>query len=198
MALTIKLRQGNKNVLPDSGIVQGEPLYASDTHELYVATGTTTRAPAVIDLVALDGLGGGGGAAIASDDLLYMYDVSESAASPRARSVTKADFKTALAIPEASTDEKVAVAEAATPGYLGTGADGVLRWGNALGVTAGSDNAYVTADISIEDEAQGDIIYRSSTGWTRLGAGTQGYLLKTNGASANPEWLGVIDGGSFA
>lgn len=36
--------------------------------------------------------------------------------------------------------------------------------------------------------AQGDILYRGATTWTRLGAGTSGQYLKTQGAGANPIW----------
>lgn len=36
--------------------------------------------------------------------------------------------------------------------------------------------------------AQGDILYRNATAWVRLGAGTSGDFLKTQGASANPVW----------
>lgn len=36
--------------------------------------------------------------------------------------------------------------------------------------------------------AQGDILYRGASTWTRLGAGTSGQFLKTNGAGANPAW----------
>ena len=36
--------------------------------------------------------------------------------------------------------------------------------------------------------AQGDILYRGASGWTRLPAGTSGLYLKTLGAGANPEW----------
>jgi hypothetical protein len=37
--------------------------------------------------------------------------------------------------------------------------------------------------------AQGDILYRGASGWTRLPAGTAGQLLQTGGAGANPSWL---------
>lgn len=50
--------------------------------------------------------------------------------------------------------------------------------------------------------AQGDILYKSGSGWTRLAAGTAGQKLKTGGAGANPSWAddvamitAVIDGG---
>lgn len=45
------------------------------------------------------------------------------------------------------------------------------------------------ANLVIASQAQGDILYASSaSAWARLGAGTSGQFLKTNGASANPSW----------
>lgn len=41
--------------------------------------------------------------------------------------------------------------------------------------------------------AQGDILYRGSTGWVRLAAGTSGRFLQTQGASANPQWADAVD-----
>ena len=43
-------------------------------------------------------------------------------------------------------------------------------------------------DLTIPSEAQGDILYRNGTKWTRLGAGVSGQALVTAGASANPYW----------
>src|SRR6185369_334887 len=40
----------------------------------------------------------------------------------------------------------------------------------------------------IGSAAQGDILYRGSSGWARLAAGTSGQFLKTLGAGANPAW----------
>jgi hypothetical protein len=40
----------------------------------------------------------------------------------------------------------------------------------------------------IGSAAQGDILYRDASGWARLGAGTSGHFLKTQGAAANPTW----------
>lgn len=46
--------------------------------------------------------------------------------------------------------------------------------------------------LTVASQAQGDIIYASSaTAWVRLGPGTSGQFLKTQGASANPVWGGV-------
>ena len=36
--------------------------------------------------------------------------------------------------------------------------------------------------------AQGDILYRDATSWAKLGAGTVGQYLETNGSGANPSW----------
>lgn len=44
-------------------------------------------------------------------------------------------------------------------------------------------------DLTITNEAQGDLIYFNGTNWVRLAAGTNGYVLKTQGAAANPTWI---------
>jgi len=38
---------------------------------------------------------------------------------------------------------------------------------------------------------QGDLLYRDGSGYQRLGAGTNGYYLKTQGSGANPVWAAV-------
>lgn len=42
----------------------------------------------------------------------------------------------------------------------------------------------------------GDILYRGSTGWTRLPAGINGQTLRTGGINANPSWATVSAGGN--
>ncbi len=44
--------------------------------------------------------------------------------------------------------------------------------------------------------AQGDLLYRGASTWTRLAAGTSGQYLKTLGSAANPEWASIGAGGS--
>jgi Repeat of unknown function (DUF5907) len=46
--------------------------------------------------------------------------------------------------------------------------------------------------------AQGDILYRGASTWTRLGAGTSGQFLKTQGTSANPIWATLAGGGNVS
>ncbi len=48
----------------------------------------------------------------------------------------------------------------------------------------------------IGSAAQGDILYRGSSTWARLAAGSNGQFLKTQGASANPAWASIASGGS--
>jgi len=43
-------------------------------------------------------------------------------------------------------------------------------------------------DLGTTLTTQGDIVYRDSSGLARLGAGTSGQVLQTNGTGANPSW----------
>jgi hypothetical protein len=52
--------------------------------------------------------------------------------------------------------------------------------------TWGAWRENIIADIGA---TQGDILFRSATNWTRLGPGTSGQVLRTNGAGANPSWV---------
>jgi hypothetical protein len=56
-------------------------------------------------------------------------------------------------------------------------------------------NAVDGTKIALGSDAQGDVMYYSGTDWVRLGAGTSGQYLKTNGAAANPEWATVSSTG---
>lgn len=57
----------------------------------------------------------------------------------------------------------------------------------------GLDGEIVLSDyVDFPSTAQGDIFYHDGTKLARLAAGTSGYVLKTQGASANPIWAGGI------
>ena len=56
--------------------------------------------------------------------------------------------------------------------------------------TKGTDGT----DVSTTLTTQGDILYRDGSGLQRLGAGTSGQFLKTQGTSANPVWGDVTAG----
>ena len=77
-----------------------------------------------------------------------------------------------------------------TPGSVGTflksgGAGANLSW-DTPGISAHALDSH--NDFSAITEAQGQIVYRGSSTWDPLDAGTSGYFLKTQGASANPTW----------
>jgi nucleoside phosphorylase len=67
-------------------------------------------------------------------------------------------------------------------------------------VTAGAgDVEELTISQAIDfvgSAAQGDILYRNGTVWTRLAAGTSGHFLKTLGAGADPIWAASAGGGA--
>ena len=50
--------------------------------------------------------------------------------------------------------------------------------------TNGTDGTDLTTTLT----TQGDIVYRDASGLARLGAGTAGQVLQTNGTGANPSW----------
>lgn len=69
-----------------------------------------------------------------------------------------------------------------------------------LGLVIGTDvQAYDTAlaDIAGITFAQGDIMYYNGTNIVRLGPGSSGQFLKTQGAAANPTWDTIAGGGDL-
>ena len=63
--------------------------------------------------------------------------------------------------------------------------------GSVTTPAAGSVNF---ASLGFTSQAQGDILYRDSSTWARLPAGTSGQFLKTQGTGANPTW-GTVSAG---
>ena len=145
--MRIQLRRGNHANLPTSGMLEGEPLVTLDRRNLHVAIDATTRAPVT---PAIDGLATMGGVNL-EDDLLIIHDADGTG--QRERKITISSFKSALNIPEGTTDEKVAVVAGGAAGYIwGTdGTDGVLRMGAGMAWTKDSGNAYVTLRVDVVD-----------------------------------------------
>ncbi|MHC4599889.1 MAG: hypothetical protein ACYS47_12875 [Planctomycetota bacterium] len=44
------------------------------------------------------------------------------------------------------------------------------------------------ADVGAMTEAQGDVLFHNGANWTRLPAGTSGWVLTTQGVGSNPQW----------
>ena len=83
-------------------------------------------------------------------------------------------------------------ATALSGGEIVSGYEYTVRYNSAntcfLLETIGARNLFVAS------EAQGDVLYRNASGWVRLGAGTSGQYLQTQGAAANPQWATVSAG----
>jgi len=129
-------------------MLAGEPHVTTDRGTFHVATDATTKlpvVPAIDDLTTLSAVSG-------ADDLLIMHDASETSGQ-KEKKITFNSFKTALNIPEASTDELVAVVSGGTAGYIyGTdGSDGVIRLNSSLSWTKDAGNAFVTIAVATVD-----------------------------------------------
>lgn len=143
----IQLRRGLKANLPTSGMLAGEAHVTTDRGTLHVATDATTQipvVPAIDDLTTLASVDG-------TADLLIIHDAS--ATGQKEKKITFDAFKTALNIPAASTDEKVAVVSGGTSGYIwGTdGTDGVLRMNSSMSWSKDAANGFVTLAVGTVD-----------------------------------------------
>ena len=65
---------------------------------------------------------------------------------------------------------------------------------NAVATAKIVDNAVDGAKIAMTSDAQGDVLFYGGTDYERLGPGTSGYFLKTQGAAADPVWSSVPAG----
>ena len=143
----IQLRRGLKANLPTSGMLAGEAHVTTDRGTLHVATDATTKipvVPAIDDLTTLAAVDG-------TADLLIIHDAS--ATGQKEKKITFDSFKTALNIPIASTDEKVAVVSGGTSGYVwGTdGTDGVIRMNSSMSWSKDAANGFVTLAVGTVD-----------------------------------------------
>ena len=139
----IQLKRGPKAALPTSSMLAGEPMVTTDRGTLHIATDATTKlpiVPAIDDLTTLASING-------VADLLLIHDADGTG--QKEKKITFNAFKAALNIPEASTDEKVAVVAGGTGGFLwGTdGTDGVIRMNSSLSWTKDPSNAFVTLAV---------------------------------------------------
>lgn len=141
-----QLKRGLKANLPTSGLLAGEPLVTTDRGTLHVATDATTKLPVVPAIDDLTTIGAVNGAA----DLLIIHDAD--GVGQKEKKITFDSFKTALNIPAASTDEKVAVVSGGTSGYIyGDGTNGVVRMGPSMTWTKDAGNAFVTLHVDVVD-----------------------------------------------
>lgn len=139
----VQIKRGLKANLPTSGLLAGEQLFTTDRGTLHVATDATTTLPIVPpidDLVTLAAIDG-------AADLILIHDASATGA--KEKKILFNDFKSALNIPAASTDELVAVVSGGTAGYIwGTdGTNGIIRMNTSMAWTKDAGNGYVTLAV---------------------------------------------------
>lgn len=72
-----------------------------------------------------------------------------------------------------------------TPALVTISGDATISTAGALTI---SDNSVDGTDIALGSDATGDIMYYDGSNWVRLGPGTSGHYLKTNGNGAAPVW----------
>lgn len=143
----IQLKRGLKANLPTSGMLAGEVMVTTDRGTAHVATDATTKLPIVPAIDDLTTLASVNGAA----DLILIHDAD--GVGQKEKKITFDAFKTALNIPAASTDEKVAVVTGGTSGYIwGTdGTNGVIRMNSSMSWTKDAGNAFVTLAVGDVD-----------------------------------------------
>ena len=143
----IQLKRGLKANLPTSGMLAGEVMVTTDRGTAHVATDPTTKLPVVPAIDDLTTLASVNGAA----DLILIHDAD--GVGQKEKKITFDAFKTALNIPAASTDEKVAVVSGGTSGYIwGTdGTNGVIRMNSSMSWTKDAGNAFVTLAVGDVD-----------------------------------------------
>lgn len=124
----IQNKRGLKANLPATGMLAGELHLTTDRQTAHFALDATTNVPIVPPIDDLANLAAVDGA----QDLLIIHDFDE-AGGVKEKRITVNDFRSALNIPAASTDELVAITSGGTAGYLfGTdGTDGILRAGDS-------------------------------------------------------------------
>jgi hypothetical protein len=144
----IQIKRGLRANLPSASMLAGEQHFTTDRGAMYVATDATTTVPVVPPIDDLSVLAAVDGTA----DFLIMHDASEVAAL-KEKKITFNNFKTALNIPAASTDEKVAVLSGGTAGYVwGTdGTDGIFRMNASMSWTKDASNGFVTLAVGNVD-----------------------------------------------
>lgn len=143
----IQLKRGLKANLPTSGMLAGEVMVTTDRGTAHVATDATNKLPIVPAIDDLSTLASVNGAA----DLILIHDAD--GVGQKEKKITFDAFKTALNIPAASTDEKVAVVTGGTSGYIwGTdGTNGVIRMNSSMSWTKDAGNAFVTLAVGDVD-----------------------------------------------
>lgn len=78
---------------------------------------------------------------------------------------------------------------------LSTMSDGTVK-ANVSGSTSTPSDVTISSLLDkLFGSTQGSVVYRGASSWSALAPGTSGYVLKTQGAGANPTWAAESGGG---
>jgi hypothetical protein len=144
---SLQHKRGLKSALPSAALRAGELHLTTDRRTAHFPIDATTMVPVVPALDDLTNMGAINGAA----DLLLIHDAD--GAGVKEKRITFNDFKTALAIPAGSSDERVAVVAGGAAGFIwGTdGTDGIIRMNTSMAWTKDAGNAFVTLAVGNVD-----------------------------------------------
>ena len=144
---SIQQKRGLFANLPSSALLPGQMFVTTDRQTAHFPTDATTMVPIVPAIDSLSAIGTIAGA----EDLLIMHDAS--ATGLMEKKVTFNAFKTALNIPDASTDELVSVVDGGTAGHVwGTdGTDGIFRMNTSMSWSKDPGDAFVTLAVGAVD-----------------------------------------------
>ena len=187
----VQNKRGTKATLPTTNTLPGELYLPTDSKTIHVgnASGSTYPAtPSVVDLTQIS-------SGVQDIDLLMLTDVSETG--QKEKKITVADFKGALNIPPASTDEKVALANGKSAYYLNEiivtddiHTRHIAKVTSELRVPDGKMTFDIKNGAIFTDQMAGD------TSHTPLTQGNNGDILMSKG-DGSFAWANVIDCGTW-
>jgi hypothetical protein len=163
---------------------QSQPGFADITGVAPATTGSS--------ILAANGSGGFANVTVGSGLAYSGGTLSASGSSGTVTSVTFTGDGTVLS----STPSSAVTTSGTVTATLNTAAANTIL-GNDTGSTAAP--AYSSVSNYLDNafgNAQGDILYRGSSGWTVLTPGSSGQVLATQGASANPHYITVSGTGT--
>jgi hypothetical protein len=182
----------NRQVIdPSTGLMREEwELYFNElTGQLNSATGElgTDKAPADAQYIV-----GAANAAltaerVATNSTSNTFNLSTPGQAAVERAALTGDV-TASANSNATTIASAAVTNA----KLANMAQQTIKARKTLSTGAPEDCTLSEVLDFIGSAAQGDILYRGSSAWARLAAGTENYFLQTKGAGQNPQYAGSM------
>lgn len=143
----MQVKRGLKANLPTAAMLAGEQFFTTDRGSLHIATAASTKltvVPAIDDLTTI-------GAVDGAADLLIIHDAS--ATGQKEMKLTVNALRTAMNIPTSDLDEKAAIVQGGTSGYLwGTdGTNGIIRMNPSMAWTKDAGNVFVTLAVGDVD-----------------------------------------------